>query len=226
MVMLMEQRPPRRKKAPWTPGDPIPGKVEREFDFPPVAPPPPPETPPKPPAPRRAAALFTLPEEREALVEFAVADLKRRGIAALDRGDIIIHGTTVDKNLSPVEYEALCWFLDIHTISDTRDGGRAPTQGFEAYTYIVDRLPEPFLVFLDWVGRCQYPKRYGPGKPASKLTMARGMFQPTEEKYLRGGIDGYLQAIAQAIAHARAERETLVERRTIRLEYLRGGKPR
>jgi hypothetical protein len=160
-----------------------------------------------------------MPADREAIVEFALKDLLVKGILDPRREEIQIAGTSIDRNLNQAEYDALCWFLDVHTAIDTNIGA-ASSQEAE-YTDVTLRLPEPFLVFLDWVGRCQYPKRYSSAKgPPTKLQMARAMFVPSEEKYLRGGIDGYLQAIAQEIAHIRAERETLLQRRAaIREEY-------
>lgn len=211
---------PKRHRKPWTPGKPIPDKVRDEFDFPTPAPRPRAEVPKPSRGPsikRPASSLFTMPDERRAMIEFAISDLRARGIAA-SSDKIELHGTSIDKNLNQAEYEALCWFLDVHTAIDTGIGAASSHES--AYTYIVDRMPEPFLVFLDWVGRCQYPKRYGSGAPPSKLKMGRAMFAPKDPKYSRAGVDGYLQAVAQAIASLRGERDILVQRRElVRQEY-------
>lgn len=212
----MDKKPPRRKKAPWKPGDPVPPMVDRQFGFPPPAPM---EdlSKPKRILPRRNLALFTMPDEREAIVAFALADLAAKGIVDPCREDIQISGTSVDKNLNRAEYEALCWFLDVHTALQANISAASAHEA--EYTHTAQQLPEAFLEFLDWVGRCQYPKRFREqDSPPTKLQMARRMFVPTDEKYLRGGADGYLQAIAQEIAHIRAERETLMRR----LELIRG----
>jgi hypothetical protein len=207
------QRQPSRKKRPWKPGDKIPASVRQELDLPVAAPPK------KKPAlvTRHASSLFTGPDHKAALLAYALSDLKAKGAFDIDPADIDVSQTSIDRNFIPAEYDAVCWFADV---CSSFQAGEPISYGTGVeYGYVVERLPEAYLEFLEWVAHCQHPNRYK-GKPSNKVDRARSIFVCQDGKTLRANLDGYFKAVCQAIAHLRAERETLLHRRrAVQLEY-------
>jgi hypothetical protein len=204
---------PSRKKRPWKPGDKIPASVRQELELPVAAPPK------NVPAlvTRHASSLFTGPDHKAALLAYALSDLKAKGAFDIDPADIDVSQTSLDRNFVPAEYEAVCWFADVCSAFQAGEPIRYAA-GVE-YGYVVERLPEAYLEFLEWVAHCQHPKRYK-GKPSNKVDRARSIFVCQDGKTLRANLDGYFKAVCQAIAHLRAERETLLHRRrAVQLEY-------
>ena len=249
----VHQQIARRKKKPHRPGvDPVPEHVRLQLGLPTVerqqhsnfhedqlA----------PGAPNggvkraRVKYLFTDIDQREALVEFAVQDLKARGIFDGGTDGINVDQTSMDRNFTSGEFEAICWFARVHAEVEGGHGGGTVDYGgvsgggnpgnrlplskaeFEdrgGYAFVLERLPESFVMFLDWVSHCQYPECFTdtsipmPGK----IRMGKAMFDAKDEKYLRGGVDGFFKAVCQVIAHWRGERETMLRRRRlVREEY-------
>lgn len=215
-------QPPRRKKAPWKPGDPVPERAREELGLP--APQPKPRTKqavlnlPKPV--RNARDLFMDLDQRQALVEYEVRRLRAAGVFDVLPSDINVNQTSIDRNFTQGEFEAICWFSRFHAI--VTGGKYAPEAagGFEAraeYAHVLERLPEPYIVILDWVARVKYPQHFLnlEEEMPTKVQMAKAMFAASDEKYLRGGVDGYFKAICAFLAHARAERQIQLDRRRL-----------
>jgi hypothetical protein len=212
--------PPKRRRKPWKPGDKVPDRIRAELDLPAIPPPPKREDKKLAPVARHASSLFTGPDHKSALLAFALSDLKAKGVFDVDPACIDISQTSLDRNFVPAEYEAIVWFADV--CSTFQAGEPVSYAAGVEYGYVIERLPEAYLEFLEWVSHCQHPKRYR-GKPSNKADRARSIFSGQDGKTLRANLDGYFKAICQAIAHLRAERETLLQRRT--LEYARRGIP-
>lgn len=250
-------RPPRRKKKPYRPGaDPVPEGVREQLGMPNIeraqhtrfhedqlA----------PGAPNggvkraRIKRLFTDAEEREALLEFAIADLNARGIfEEAKKDEINVDQYSIDRNFLPGEFYAICWFTRVHA---SVEGGRPGAVNYEGvsggrttnklpmshddfedraeYAFVLEHLPESFIWFLDWVTRSQYPEYFPHAQMPGKVRMAQSMFDAADQKYLRGGVDGFFKAVCQTIAHWRGERETLLNRRNlVREDYARQKKLR
>lgn len=236
----------RRRKKPWAPGkDAPPPEVRAQLGLPsleraqhsrfdevnltPSSP---------PPGVKRARvkSLFHDIDDRASLIEFALADLKLRGIIDKSEEDIELNGlTSIDKNFSYGELGAISWFAPLHAkieggqasivnysgTSGERNNNKLPMseeefQNRAEYAHVVSKLPEAFLVFLDWVARSKYPQYFSDGvRVPGKVQFSASMFDASEQKYLRGGADGYFKAVTQAIEHSRAEYRTIMQRRRL-----------
>jgi hypothetical protein len=223
----------RRKKwqKPWQPGDPVPESVRSELNLPAIKRKPraEPKLPEVPKRPVGARDLFADPDQRAAEVEYAFQLMRARGDLEVIRGDIQITQTSMDRNFTQGEYEAICWFAKFHAI--VIGGKLAPEAAgdFEAraeYAHVFERLPESFAVVLDWVAAVKYPQLFAnlnetmPGK----VKMAKAMFASVDEHYLRGGMDGFFKAVCQLLAHVRAERQTQLDRQRLIREQYRGNR--
>jgi hypothetical protein len=180
----------------------------------------------------RVKTLFMLPDQKSALIEQAVRDMRAKGMIEISADDIIIPETSMDRNFLPGEYDAISWFVRVHAVveggspsstnyssaprSDTHN--RLPFSEQEEYdrreyAYVHEGLPEAHLVLLDWVSWCMFPGSFEKrGKPPSKVQVAQTMFDASDAKYLRGGVDGHFKAVCQLIAHCRSEYDTRMRR--------------
>jgi hypothetical protein len=217
----------RRQKKPWHPGDPVPEKSRTELGLPAIKRKPCVEVvEPELPKPKRIARdLFTDASQRQALIEYEVRRMRTAGVFDVLPSDINVNQTSIDRNFTQGEFEAICWFSRLHAIVT---GGRfAPQQAGDRnalaeYAHTLERLPEPYVVILDWVARVKYPDcfRNLDEEMPGKVQMAKMMFAATDEKYLRGGIDGFFKAVCQLIAHVRITRRIELDRRKlVREEY-------
>ena len=189
----------------------------------------------------RVRGLFMSMDQRESEVEFAIADLKAKGLFNEENvdDDIRAHldgkSTSMDRNFTSGEWEAISWFCRVHAQAEGGRGGiianysgmsggtnlnrdalsAAEYAERSEYAYVVDQLPESHFCFLDWVTRCQYPECFPAhhGQPPGKIRMGSFLFNANDEKYLRGGVDGFFKAVCQLIAEIRGRRATLLNRR-------------
>lgn len=234
----------RRTKKPYRPGvDPVPEQVRRELSLPEI---PKPRRSPnssvqavKPPA--GARILFADADQRAAEIEYAFQLMRARGDLTVLRSDIVIPATSMDRNFSQGEFEAISWFAKFHAAMTGGclrflDGGAPATAHLahlsdgersflryvstnsgarNEYGYVAERLPESFAAILDWVSALKYPQFFHDldEKMPTKVEVAKSMFSASDEKYLRGGIDGFFKAVCQLLAHLRIEWQMLDERR-------------
>lgn len=214
--------PPRRKKAPWKPGDPIPDGAREDIGLPAIkrAPRAVPQQPELPKPKHGSRELFLDAEQRQALIEYEVRRMRAAGVFDIMPSDINVNQTSIDRNFTQGEFEAICWFSRFHAIIT---GGKFAPQAADGdpalaeYAHVLDRLPEPYVVILDWVARVKYPQHFKnlDEEMPGKVQMAKLMFAQSDEKYLRAGVDGYFKAVCQLIAHSRAERQTRLDRRML-----------
>lgn len=234
----------RRKKEPYRPGaDPIPQAIQQQYGIPTVerrqhsyfsADQLAPGSPNGGVIRSRVKYLFTPVDQREALVEFALQDLRARGMTHATKDDIDVDQTSIDRNFMPAEYDAINWFCWVHamvegkrpgTVDYNRSSSGRPDQKLayseeegwdrEEYAHVKARIPKEHFMFLDWVAWCQYPEAFSDlrGQPPGKIRVSKSMFVSKDDKYLRGAADGYFKAVCQSIAHARSERVITLHRR-------------
>jgi hypothetical protein len=190
----------------------------------------------------RRVALFTLPDQKEAMIEQKVRELRAKGMLEIKAEDISIQQSSMDRNFLPAEYSAISWFVRVHAlvIGTGRPGGtsygdaprgtshnRLPYSRQEGsdraeYAHVAKGVPEAYLVFLDWVARVVFPEEFwGDRKPPSKIEIADTIvFDANEPKYKRGAVDGYFRAITQAVSNLRDEYDTIQKRNQLLLEEL------
>ena len=220
-------KPIRRQQPPWKPGDPVPERSREELGLPAIkrAPRAAPQLPELPKPKHGSRELFLDAEQRQALIEYEVRRMRAAGVFDIMLSDINVNQTSIDRNFTQGEFEAICWFSRFHAIIT---GGKfAPVAaGNDAalaeYQHVLDRLPEPFVFIMDWVAAVKYPHFFAnlDEEMPGKVQMAKLMFAQSDEKYLRAGVDGYFKAVCQLIAHARAERQTRLDRRqSLRGQY-------
>jgi hypothetical protein len=212
----------RRKKLPWSPGDPVPDRVRSDLGLSDLRPRSIQSPLPAKPS-RNARDLFTDHDQRQALIEYEVRRMRAAGVFDILPSDINVNQTSIDRNFTQGEFEAICWFSRFHAI--VTGGKLAPeTAGdFDAraeYAHVLEWLPEPYVVILDWVAAVKYPQFFQnlDEEMPGKVQMAKMMFAASDEKYLRGGIDGFFKAVCQLLAHIRAERQTQLDRRKLSRE--------
>ena len=221
----------RRKKQPYKPGEKIPSHLAQEikqlglpaqediggFDVDNLAP-----ASPQGILRARRKTLFMLPDQRQALVEQAVAEFRAKGMMEISSDEVIIPETSIDRNfgLRPGPYLPTCWFLKVHAI--VKSDGDPSITNYEGsprgdptnklpfseeeqfdrrrYNHIASRLPSAHLDFLLWVSWCMFPEHFEKyGKPPSKVQFSGTMFDAEDAKYLRGASDGKFQGIAENI---------------------------
>lgn len=174
-------------------------------------------------------SLLTMPETRRELIAIAIADLRNRG--KFDSSDAIkIKDTALDRLLFPVEHEAICWFIKIHAKVEGKGGSitnylgesrstdvhKSPYSDNEGqdrklHAYVSNRLPEPFLAFLDWLTWHEFPG-FRDGSPTDQIEIGKEIIDSKDARRATGGLEGFLRAVAQTIAHWRAEGQTLTRR--------------
>jgi hypothetical protein len=220
----MAATPLRPKKKPWKYGDPIPSGARAAVGLPEIPAPDklgsklPISQPPK--APRNTRDLFTDPEQRQAIIEYEVRRMRTAGYIGVVPSDIDVRRTSIDRNFTEGEHDAACWFIRVHAIVL---GGRPELvldldMATKAeYAHVLEKLPEAYQVIFDWIAMVKYPKVFQRIDETlrGKVEVARHMFASTDEKYLRGGFDGYFKAACAFLAHVRAERQTLLDRRKL-----------
>jgi hypothetical protein len=181
----------------------------------------------------RQKSMITLPSVRQSLIEDAIKDLQSRGVFDLADVDIKIRDTASDRLLSAVEHQAISWFITIHAkvqagrarITDylgsprSQDRGKAPYSREEGkdratHAYISDRLPEAHLMFLDWLAWNVFPGMRD-GTPPSEVDIGKQIIDSRDARRAQGGVEGFLRAVSQSIAHWRMEHETFARRRSL-----------
>lgn len=232
---------PRRKKDPYIPGkDEVPAHIRAQYGIP---------NPHRrqhshfhadqlaPGAPHggiirsRVRSLFTTPQQKQALVEFVLQDYKAKGVTDITRDEINVDQTSIDRNFSAGEYNAICWYVETHAKVEDKGAGivdydhapkgephnRLPFGEEEEraraeYAHVNAQLPKEYRAFLRWVVRCQSVEESSEpaGRVPGKVAMAKMMFWTDEDKrsndnYLRGGVDGYFKAVCASVAHARMD---------------------
>ena len=233
-------KPPRTRK-PHRPGiDPVPAKVRAELTLAVLAPKPSPkaELPALPKRPTGARELFADARQRAAEMEFAFQKLRADGNLNALRSDVQFVGTSMDRNFSQGEFEAICWFAPFHAIviggmlklrGDVLDAALAELDEYDIrllnhvlrdpvaraeYADVAGQLPEAFLIIMEWVAARKYPQffvRIDEPIP-NKVELAAAMFASTNDACLRANLDGLFKGVCQVIVDARARRETLANR--------------
>lgn len=250
MAAIPPQHPPRRKKPPHRPGtDPVPPAIREVLGLLELPPKPKAKLPVLPKRPSGGRELFTDPEQCEAETEYAFQVMRARGDFAVLRSDIRLPQTTWDRNFSDGEYQAISWFSKMHAVITggflkLDDDGRVIS--FAVPRHLTDReaefltriakdraavaeygqvkafMPEAYLVILDWVSAKKYPQFFKEldEKMPSKVEIAEQMFASTDENTLRRNLDGFFKGVCVWLAHVRAERQTLQDRRNaVQQEY-------
>jgi hypothetical protein len=176
----------------------------------------------------REKSILTPPDVRRGLIEEAIKDLRDRGIFELDGTTIRIKETAADRLLLPVEHEAICWFIRVHAkvhagkvkIS-SYGGGIKGDDSFDRPLLNYDKalhaelqkvLPEAHLAFLEWLSAHEYPGSFE-GTPPSQIDIGKQIIDSRDARRATGGLEGFLRAVSQNIAHWRGEIETVWARR-------------
>lgn len=180
----------------------------------------------------RRKQLLTPPRTQRALLELALQNLKAIGQFGgkndekeiISEKNIKIKKTRCDEMLSSAEHDAICWYVDMYTmiedsgasISSYGQSTRSPSYKAKgprpvheasqraAWAYVNDHLPEPHIEFLEWLAWHENELRSASMAP-SATEMGKVFIRSNDGRRALGGAEGAMRAVAQNIAHHRAE---------------------
>ena len=187
----------------------------------------------------REKSILTPPEVRREMISEAIADLRSRGVFELDGTEIRIKETAADRLLNPSEHDSICWYIRVlaNVVSGHASIGnygqkirRAEGSEDEYDRPLVNEdksvlaelqkvLPEPHLVFLEWLSHHEYPASRD-GIAPSKIDIGRQIIDSRDARRSEGATEAFLRAVAQNIAHWRGEIETVQRRKAMALKEL------
>ncbi len=179
----------------------------------------------------RARAILTPPAVRREMIAEAIRDLRLRGKFEIDGAEIRIRETPADRLLNPAEHEAICWFIAVQAKAeagrvkiasygqrtDKGDDRNIVNRDFAMHAELAKVLPEPHLVFLEWLSWHENPGSRD-GVPPDKIAIGKQIIDSRDSRRAEGGVEGFLRAVAQNISHWRGEIETMWRRRDWHLE--------
>ena len=187
----------------------------------------------------REKFILTPTDARREMISEAIADMRSRGKFELDGTEIHIKETAADRLLNPAEHEAICWFIRVHakvTAGHVSIGNygqkirRAEGSEDEHDRPLADedkvmlaevrkQLPEPHLAFLEWLSWHESPGSRE-GVAPSKIEIGKVIIDSRDARRSEGGLEGFLRAVAQNIAHWRGEIETVQRRKAMALKEI------
>jgi hypothetical protein len=150
----------------------------------------------------------------------------------LDGAEIRIKETAADRLLNPTEHEAICWWIRVYSKAASghaaignygqkvRRGDRGEDERDRdlvdmdraMLAFLDDRLPEAHKSFLEWLAWHEFPS-IREGIPPDSISIGKSIIDSRDARRATGGLEGFLRAVAQNIAHWRMEADTLVRRR-------------
>ena len=180
----------------------------------------------------REKSILTPPEVRREMISEAIADLRSRGVFELDGAEIRIKETAADRLLNPTEHEAICWWIKVYakvTAGHAAIGNYGQkirrAEGSEdefdrplvdedkaMHAFIEDKLPEAHKAFLEWLAWHEFSS-IRDGVPPDSISIGKAIIDSRDARRATGGLEGFLRAVAQNIAHWRMEADTLLRRR-------------
>ena len=182
----------------------------------------------------RERFILTPTDARREMISEAIADMRSRGKFELDGTEIRIKETAADRLLNPVEHEAICRYIRTHAkvtsghaaignygqkvrrAEGSEDEHDRPLADEEKWMHaeLQKVLPEPHLVFLDWLAWHEYASMRD-GVAPSQIDIGKTIIDSRDSRRAQGGIEGFLRAVAQNISHWEGEIQTVQRRKTL-----------